>query len=65
MKASGRHQRRLDIVRLVLAGPDPESVQDDPQAQEVLAELCEAYGRLGCCRSRARKEPARSRYPEL
>ncbi len=37
------HRRRLDIVRLVLAGPDPASVDDDPEGQEVLAELRGAY----------------------
>src|SRR5690606_1111909 len=31
-----RSMRRLQIVRLVLAGPDPASVQDDPEAQQVL-----------------------------
>lgn len=37
------HRRRLDIARLVLAGPDPSSVQDDPEGQEVLQELIAAY----------------------
>jgi trehalose synthase len=41
-----RHRRRLEIVRLVLAGPDPSSIQDDPEGQEVLAELREEYMRL-------------------
>jgi len=36
-------KRRLEIVRLVLAGPDPESIQDDPEGQEVLRELTETY----------------------
>ncbi len=40
------HRRRLDIVRLVLAGPDPESIQDDPEAVEVFAELEAAYREL-------------------
>lgn len=40
------HRRRLDIVRLVLAGPDPESIQDDPEATEVFAELEAAYQEL-------------------
>lgn len=40
------HRRRLDLARLVLAGPDPESIQDDPEAQEVLAELRSAYAAL-------------------
>ena len=37
------HRRRLEIVRLVLAGPDPASIPDDPEAQEVLAELRRSY----------------------
>jgi trehalose synthase len=40
------HQRRLDLVRLVLAGPDPGSIQDDPEAQEVLRELRATYSAL-------------------
>ncbi|MBW3661019.1 MAG: glycosyltransferase [Gemmatimonadetes bacterium] len=36
-------RRRLDIVRLVLAGPDPESIQDDPEATEVFRELKASY----------------------
>ncbi|WP_243337103.1 glycosyltransferase [Anaeromyxobacter soli] len=41
-----RHRRRLEIVRLVLAGPDPAAIQDDPEAREVLAELTAAYRAL-------------------
>ena len=41
-----RHRRSLELARLVLAGPDPASVADDPEAQAALAEICEAYGRL-------------------
>ncbi|MGZ3405653.1 MAG: glycosyltransferase, partial [Polyangia bacterium] len=41
-----RQQRRLEIVRLVLAGPDPRGVQDDPEAIEVLDELSARYRRL-------------------
>lgn len=37
------HQRRIDLVRLVLAGPDPESIQDDPESREVFSELTSAY----------------------
>jgi trehalose synthase len=40
---SVRHRHRLGILRLVLAGPDPAAVADDPEGQEVLAELIEAY----------------------
>ncbi|MGH7580866.1 MAG: glycosyltransferase, partial [Gemmatimonadales bacterium] len=37
------HRRRLDLTRLVLAGPEPSAIQDDPEAQEVLEELRGAY----------------------
>ncbi|MDX1622908.1 MAG: glycosyltransferase [Gemmatimonadota bacterium] len=36
-------RRRLDIVRLVLAGPDPSSIKDDPESQEVFASLVDEY----------------------
>lgn len=39
-------RRRLALSRLVLAGPDPESIADDPEGREVLEELSAAY--LGC-----------------
>jgi trehalose synthase len=39
-------QRRLELVRLVLAGPDPVSVADDPEATEVLDALVERYRAL-------------------
>lgn len=35
-----RHRRRLTILRLILAGPDPDSIQDDPESREVLEDLC-------------------------
>jgi trehalose synthase len=41
-----RRVRRLKICRLVLAGPDPHAIQDDPEGQEVLKELCEFYQKL-------------------
>jgi trehalose synthase len=41
-----RHRRRLEIVRLVLAGPDPQSVADDPEAVDVLDSLKELYLRV-------------------
>jgi trehalose synthase len=44
--AHARHNRRREIVRLVLAGPDPSSIQDDPEAQEVLQDLCNYYRTL-------------------
>jgi trehalose synthase len=40
------HRRRLDLVRLVLAGPDPAAVVDDPEAAETLEELRAAYAGL-------------------
>ena len=41
-----QHRHTLQLVRLVLAGPDPTSIDDDPEGKEVLAELCAAYGAL-------------------
>jgi trehalose synthase len=38
-----RHRRTLENARLVLAGPDPASVQDDPEATAVLEEICSHY----------------------
>ena len=38
-----QHRHVLQLVRLVLAGPDPASVDDDPEGKEVLAELCATY----------------------
>jgi trehalose synthase len=40
------HRRHLELVRLVLAGPDPVAIQDDPEALEVLDELRAAYRSL-------------------
>jgi len=40
---SERHRRRLDIIRLVMAGPDPASIQDDPEGVDVLESLKAAY----------------------
>jgi trehalose synthase len=34
------HRARLAMSRLVLAGPDPDSVADDPEGQEVFREIC-------------------------
>jgi len=42
----GCHRQALELVRLVLAGPDPASVDDDPESKEVLAELSAAYAGL-------------------
>lgn len=41
-----RNKRRLQLARLVLAGPDPASIQDDPEGIEVFEQLKEAYRKL-------------------
>ncbi|HET9985039.1 MAG TPA: glycosyltransferase [Longimicrobiales bacterium] len=52
LRAEPRHvgdsqiRLRLRIVRLVLAGPDPAAVQDDPEALGVLTELKERFREL-------------------
>jgi trehalose synthase len=38
-----RHRHRLGAVRLMMAGPDPAAVADDPEGMEVLQELIDAY----------------------
>jgi trehalose synthase len=43
---AARERRLLAQARLVLAGPDPDSIRDDPEAVEVFTELCSAYGAL-------------------
>jgi len=43
---SDRHRRRLDLVRLVLAGPDPNSIQDDPEGLGVFQEICGIWHEL-------------------
>jgi len=35
--------RTLQLARLVLAGPDPAFIADDPEGREALDELCAAY----------------------
>lgn len=35
--------RSIDLCRLVLAGPAPDSIADDPESREVLEELARAY----------------------
>jgi trehalose synthase len=40
---SERLRRRVAIVRLVLAGPDPGSIADDPEGLEVVTHLVAAY----------------------
>jgi trehalose synthase len=41
-----RYQRLLEIVRLVLAGPDPSLPGDDPDAAAVFQEIASAYRNL-------------------
>ena len=38
-----RDRRALESVRLVMAGPEPASVQDDPEARQVLRSICDGY----------------------
>lgn len=38
-----RHTRRIDMVRLILAGADPGAIPDDPEAQDVFGELKQRY----------------------
>jgi trehalose synthase len=40
---SEEHRRRLELLRLVLVGPDPASVADDPEGLEVIRELSQKY----------------------
>ena len=40
---SERDRHRLALSRLVLAGPDPDSVSDDPEGQEVFNEICSLW----------------------
>jgi trehalose synthase len=44
--ANERQRRRLGRVRLVLAGPEPAAVADDPEAVSVLQELIDVYREL-------------------
>jgi len=41
-----RHRMRLSLSRLVLAGPDPDSVSDDPEGQEVFQDICSQWQEL-------------------
>jgi trehalose synthase len=43
LNRSERHRRRVELARLVLAGPDPSSVQDDPEGAGVLEDLSAVY----------------------
>jgi trehalose synthase len=40
-------QRRINALMLLLVGPDPSAVQDDPEGLGVLEDLCRAYRDLG------------------
>jgi trehalose synthase len=44
--ATGQRRRRIDIARLVLAGPEVGAIPDDPTAGEVLADLVARYRAL-------------------
>ena len=39
-------RRRLELSRLVLAGPDPDSISDDPEGLEVFDDICARYRAL-------------------
>ena len=41
-----QHARRVDALQLVLAGPDPGAIQDDPEAHEVFGQLSARYAEL-------------------
>lgn len=43
---SSRHNRRLELAELILAGPDPSFVGDDPEGLEVLEEISHYYTSL-------------------
>ncbi|MGD9973822.1 MAG: glycosyltransferase [Desulfatirhabdiaceae bacterium] len=45
-KMTDRHHHRIEISRLVLAGPDPSGIQDDPEGQEVLTALCQTFFKM-------------------
>lgn len=45
-EASGLHAPKLAEVRLVLAGPDPSAIQDDPEGIAVFNDLCGIWQEL-------------------
>ncbi len=45
-KNDERHQRQLELAFLVLAGPDPTFIEDDPEGNEVVNELAAYYQKL-------------------
>lgn len=46
LKLGERERRRIEIARLVMAGPETAAVADDPEAEEVLNNLIERYKNL-------------------
>ncbi|MBN1959491.1 MAG: glycosyltransferase [Deltaproteobacteria bacterium] len=40
---SPRNQQRLELCRLIFAGPDPRGVSDDPEGKEVFNEIMQSY----------------------
>ena len=45
-KKGDMHRERLAAARLVLAGPDPAYISDDPEGKEVLEKLISSYTKL-------------------
>jgi len=43
---AARLESELERAQLILAGPDPSGVADDPEAEDVLAELCAQHAAL-------------------
>jgi trehalose synthase len=46
LSGQDRRRRRIEIVRLVLAGPEPAKVSDDPEGADVLVEMAAVYREL-------------------
>ena len=42
----GEFGNRIELVRLVLAGPDPAFIADDPEGLEVFNDICARYAQL-------------------
>jgi len=41
-----RKQKRLELARLILAGPDPRAIADDPEGMNVLRQMQQRYASL-------------------
>lgn len=41
-----RNRQRIELARLVLAGPDPSSIADDPEGLEVIRQIVDRYQEL-------------------